>query len=267
MNNTDLKKIYLIRQILEDSGYFDIERISNEIYEYSDKNNTPLEDILGDIKKGKPWEYIKGEAEFYKNIFKITEDTLIPRVETEDLVGITKEEIKKYSPSLVIDTGTGSGCIILSLAKYFCNTDTRFIGTDISRKALNIAKENRKLLKLKNVSFKRTNLLKDINPKEKYCIVANLPYIPTDMYLNLDKSVKDYEPEIALNGGEDGLRIYEELFKQIQKKKNKPEFMVLEFEPSTKKSLERILNIYFKDSEYIFKKDFRDKERFLVCLF
>lgn len=267
MNNQDLKKIYLIREVLKDSGYFDIERISNEIYQYSNERHIPLEDIFSQIRLNKPWEYIKGEVEFYGNIFKINQNTLIPRIETEELVDITKEEIKKYSPSLVIDLGTGSGCILLSLARDFKDTDMKFLGIDISKKTLKVAKKNSRHLKLKNISFKKGNLLKDINIKDTYCIVANLPYIPTEKYLKLDMSVKDYEPRMALEGGEDGLKLYENLFKQISQKENKPVFLAIEFEPSTKWNLENIIKEYFSKTEYTFKKDFREKERFLIIYF
>lgn len=267
MNNQDLKKIYIIREVLKDSGYFDIERISNEIYQYSNEKHIPLEDIFSQIKSNKPWEYIKGEVEFYGNIFRITQDTLIPRIETEELVDITKEEIRRFSPSLVIDLGTGSGCILLSLAKDFKDTNIKFLGIDISTKALKIAKKNSRHMKLKNTSFKIGNLLKNTNIKDSYCIIANLPYIPTDRYLELDESVREYEPRMALDGGEDGLRLYEDLFKQISQKKNKPVFLAIEFEPFTKNSLENITKEYFKNSEYTFKKDFREKERFLVIYF
>lgn len=267
MNNSDLKKIYSIRKVLENSGYLDIERISNEIYTYSIDKHIPLEGILKGIKSGKPWEYICGEVEFYGNIFKISKHTLIPRIETEDLVNISIKEIKKYSPTLVIDIGAGSGCIVLSLAKQFRYENIKFLGTDISQKALEVAKENEKRLKLNNTTFKKEYLLKTFSPKKRYCIVANLPYIPTEKYLKLDKSVKNYEPRIALDGGENGLLLYEELFKQISEMKNKPLFITIEFDPNTKEGLLQILKIFFPGKKYSFKKDFRGKERFLIISF
>ncbi len=267
MNNPDLKKIYLIQQVLRDSGYFDIDRISNDIYEYSNKRNVPLKGILKDIKTGKPWEYIKKETEFCGNTFKINENILIPRIETEELVEMAKIEIIQHSPALVVDIGTGSGCIILSLADYFKDTDILFLGTDISKEAINTAKINKRNLKLKNIHFKNTDLLKGVNTTNRYCIIANLPYIPTDIYLKLEKSVKDYEPRLALDGGEDGLRIYENLFKQISDRKKKPLFLMVEFEPSTKRNFIKLLNKYFPNQRYVFKKDFRSQERFLICFF
>ena len=267
MSNDDLKQIYTIRETLKEAQYPDIQRISNEILQYSRTKNIPLNDILSEIQEGKPWEYIHGKVEFYGNTLKVSKDTLIPRIETEKLVNIAKEEINKSSPTLVIDIGTGSGCILLSLAKYFQNSSIKFLGTDISKKGLEIAKENKRNLKLKNTSFEISNLLEKIpTEKEKYCIVTNLPYIPSKQYLELDPSVKDYEPRIALDGGENGLELYNELFKQISKRE-KPVFLTMEFEPSTKKDLERILKRYFPDSKYLFKKDFRDRDRFVIVTF
>jgi len=270
MSNEDLKKIYILRGILKEKEYSDIQRISNEILQYSKTKNIPLKDILIEIKKDKPWEYIRNEVEFCGNTFKISQDTLIPRIETEELVDIAKEEINKFSPTLVIDIGTGSGCILLSLAKYFKTSNIKFLGTDISRKAIKIAKKNKILLNIKNVSFEILDLLEKVSTidtnKEKYCIVTNLPYIPTKQYQNLDLSVKKYEPRIALDGGENGLDLYSELFKQISQRE-KPLSLTMEFEPSTKKDLTKILKDYFPKSRYIFKKDFREKERFLVINF
>jgi release factor glutamine methyltransferase len=270
MSNDDLKQISTIRNTLSKTGYSDIQRISNEILQYSNTNHIPLQDILYQIKKGKPWEYIHGEVEFCGNTFKVSKDTLIPRIETEELVDITKKEINKFSPTLVIDIGTGSGCILLSLAKSFEKSDIKFLGTDISKKALKIAKENKNTFNIKNVSFKISNLLEKVRVintnKEKYGIVANLPYIPTKQYKQLDPSVKDYEPRIALDGGANGLELYNQLFEQILKRE-KPLFLTMEFEPSTKKDLERMLKEYFPKSKCIFKKDFREKERFVVITF
>ena len=271
MNNEQLKQISFISNVLEKNGYFDIQRIAKEILLYSQKEDIQLEGILKEIEKGTPWEYICQRTEFYGNIFKVSKDTLIPRIETEQLVDIVKEKILETSPTLVIDIGTGTGCIILSLAKEFKGSDIRFLGTDISKKALEIAKKNMNSLSSlslisKNTSFQLSNLLENIPTNEKYCIVANLPYIPTNQYLELDKSVKDYEPQIALDGGENGLEIYEKLFKQILEKE-KPLFLAIEFEPSTREELEKIVKEYFQDTKYVFKKDFREKERFLVIEF
>jgi len=264
MNNEDLKKIYSIQKILEKNCYKDIQRISKEVLTYSTKNNIPLEKIFKEIQTGKPWEYIQGFTEFCNYNFKVTKDTLIPRIETENLVNITKEEIKKFQPTLVIDIGTGTGCIVISLAKIFKDLDIKFLATDISKKALKVAKYNAKSLKAKNISFKKYNLIKDISPKEKFCVVTNLPYIPTKQYEGLDISVKDFEPKLALEGGENGLELYEELFKQVSCLENKPLFISFEFEPSTEKDLEKLVEKYFKNSNYTFKTDCFNKERFLV---
>jgi release factor glutamine methyltransferase len=264
MNNEDLKKIYSIQKILEKNGYKDIQRISKEVVTYSTKNNIPLDKIFKAIQTGKPWEHIQGFTEFCNYNFKVTKDTLIPRIETEELVNITKEEIDKLHPTLVIDVGTGTGCIAIALAKIFEDSNIKFLATDISKKALKVAKYNARNLKAKNISFKKNNLIKDISPKEKFCIVTNLPYIPTVQYESLDTSVKNFEPKLALEGGENGLDLYEELFKQVSYLENKPLFISLEFEPSTKKDLKKLVERYFEDSNYTFKKDCFNKERFVV---
>ena len=118
---------------------------------------------------------------------------------------------KKNNYSRIIDIGTGSGCIIISIAKTLpTDLGVEFLATDISTEALKIAKRNAKRNSVEDkIRFLHTNLLKDIDLTDKALYLANLPYIQSSMYKNLDRSVLEYEPQIALEGGEDGLFFYE----------------------------------------------------------
>ncbi len=169
----------------------------------------------------KPSQYINGWVEFYKLRFKVTPDTLIPRPETELLI----DEVLKYCNQdskesyTILDLGTGSGNIAISIAKN--NPIVKIIATDISEKALVVAKQNAKLHNVYDrITFVVSDLLIKINSglltqNSELIIVTNLPYIPSQRIPYLDSSVKDYEPHIALDGGEDGFELYRKLFSQI----------------------------------------------------
>lgn len=159
--------------------------------------------------KGMPVQYIVGMQEFMSLNFKVNENVLIPRPDTEILV----EEVIKYANKLsscrILDIGTGSGCISISLAKYIVNAHVYTV--DISEKALEIARHN---AKQNGVDHKIEFFVGDsfkpfISRNEVFdIIVSNPPYIPTDDIEHLGVNVKDYEPRAALDGGKDGLDFY-----------------------------------------------------------
>ena len=260
--NNNLKDIFHIQEVLKTNGYYDISRISNEIYEYSLKSSTTLESILKRISNNEPWEYIKGECEFRGEIFKVNTSTLIPRIESEQIIDILKDELKNSSTPFngIVDVGTGSGCLIVSAAKEL-GDKYGYYATDISQKALSIAKKNaQRILPSNKIDFVNTNLLEDLqlDTKKTYFIITNLPYIPTEQYLGLDRCVKDYEPQIALDGGNLGTKYYFELFEQI-KGKGLCATLLCEIEPSTVDQ--------FKSLQPEIIKDIYSRQRFLLFSF
>ena len=161
-----------------------------------------------------PIAYILGEKEFWSKKFIITKDTLIPRPETELLVDKLLK-IYRGKDISILDIGTGSGCIIISLLS--CLDKSYGIGVDISKKAIFIAKKNRK----KHGLFSRLSFLhksfENIFDKKFDLIVSNPPYIERKNIKNLSKDIKKYEPIMALDGGNDGLDL---IRKVIYKSKN-----------------------------------------------
>lgn len=148
-----------------------------------------------------PLQYITGEQEFMGLNFHVTKDVLIPRQDTEILVD---EVLKVAEGKEVLDVCTGSGCIIISLAK-LCKL-AKGVGTDISEDALKVAGENAKQLQA-DVTFLISNMYDKI--EDKYdIIVSNPPYIPTADIMDLMEEVKTYEPRLALDGKTDGLYFY-----------------------------------------------------------
>ncbi len=261
----DLKTLFYIQEVLKESGYYDISRISKEIFDFSKTKSTELELILDRIRQQEPWEYIRGYAYFRGERYIVNRNTLIPRIETEQLVDIAISLIKENSYSKVFDIGTGTGCIIISLAKEIDNRENRisFVATDISTHALDIAKQNASNLKVKNINFKSENLINKSWLSNESLIIANLPYIPSKMYQELEPSVKDYEPKIALEGGRDGLSYYKKLFSIIEKSEKEVDLLI-EIEPTTLSAFKKILEN--KQIKKIYK-DYRGKKRFLLIHF
>jgi release factor glutamine methyltransferase len=197
-----------------------------------------IEKILVRLEQDEPWEFIRGWAEFLSYRFKVNSSVLIPRVETEDLVKLAIEDITKYvienkkEKIKIIDVGTGSGCIAISLEKHLKEklkeqniklkrNQVEFIATDISEKALTVAKHNALTLKAK-IKFIKANLIDKIETEElkdsKVFIISNPPYIPTKVCKRLQPSVMNFEPWSALDGGKTGDMYYQELFSQLKGK-------------------------------------------------
>lgn len=163
---------------------------------------------------GAPVQYITGIQEFMGLEFYLEEGVLIPRPDTEILIEKVLDSIDKDGKYNIIDIGTGSGAITVSLAKYIQNSYIYSI--DISQKALNIARKNAmKNNVMSKISFLNGSLFKpleDIGISEKIDIlVSNPPYIPTRDIDNLQIEVSKFEPKLALDGGEDGLDFYREI--------------------------------------------------------
>ncbi|HWI55147.1 MAG TPA: peptide chain release factor N(5)-glutamine methyltransferase [Desulfobacteria bacterium] len=157
-----------------------------------------------------PVAYLTGEREFMSLPFKVSSDVLIPRPETEIIV----EKALEIKPFNIIDVGTGSGAIAVSLANYLPESSIRAV--DISAGALEVAKYNAARHGVSDrITFYNGNLLDPFNSPEHYfrydLITANLPYIPTPEMNELPYDVRGYEPVEALCGGEDGLELYRKL--------------------------------------------------------
>lgn len=178
-----------------------------------------------------PVQYERGWVEFFRLKFKVTHDVLIPRPETELLVDEVLSRIKnqelriKQKNITILDVGTGAGNIAISLAKnlrlHLRGVKLNILATDISAKALKVAKQNAKFHKVEDkILFLQSDLLSSLPSSLSplpfsLIIVTNLPYVPTQRIPYLDSSVKDFEPHIALDGGKDGFELYRKLFQQV----------------------------------------------------
>lgn len=170
--------------------------------EMNPEHGAEFESILNKRAEHVPLQYITGEQEFMGIPFRVNEAVLIPRQDTETLV---EEALKIVRPGMrVMDMCTGSGCILISILKNV--VDVEGYGYDISKQAINVAKENAKLNGV-NAIFERSDLFDDVTEKFDV-IVSNPPYIPTDVITGLMPEVAMYEPMQALDGKEDGLHFY-----------------------------------------------------------
>lgn len=162
--------------------------------------------------QGEPCAYITGSKEFMSLNFKVNSDVLIPRSDTEILVESVMDVVNKDGQIKIYDVGTGSGAIAVSLAYYLPRAEV--YATDISLKALEVAKENAQNNNV-NVNFLLGDLLTPVISSSPFDIItANLPYISPEEFRELDKSVKDFEPTSALVAEDDGLSLYRQLIPQ-----------------------------------------------------
>ena len=155
---------------------------------------------------GESVDNIFGYTEFYGLRFDVNKKVLTPRMETEILVEQVLKNIKKKDK--VLDVGTGSGAIAVTIAKF---SDASVTALDVSRQALQVAIGNAKKHSVK-VEFIESNLFENLKKRRKFdIIVSNPPYIPTKDIANLDVNVRECDPKLALDGGEDGLSFYREI--------------------------------------------------------
>lgn len=180
-------------------------------------------------KENYPWQYIVGRAWFYGETFKVSPATLIPRQETEDLVTFVADLIKKghiAQDARVIDIGTGTGIIAITLKQRFPNLQVT--ATDISPDALDIARENA-ADKEAVIDFQLGDLFEPVLGQEFDLIISNPPYISSDETDVMSKSTVLYEPDLALFAEENGYQIYWRLFDQIHDYLAKPGYFIGEF--------------------------------------
>lgn len=179
-------------------------------------------DFIDQRAKKIPLTHLTNNREFFANEFYVDENVLDPRPDSEALVELVMEKFNKFSSLNICEIGCGSGCLIISLLKYFENW--LGLALDISNKALLIAKKNAKINQvLPRLNFIQSDLFKNLHHDQIFdIIISNPPYIPTNDIENLQDEVRLYEPRIALDGGLDGLDFYHKIAKQSQKflKKN-----------------------------------------------
>lgn len=198
--------------------------------------------------------YLRKYKEFFNLKFLVSKHTLIPRPESELIVEEAIKYLPKHKPSNVIDLGTGTGCLILTIAKH---SQGNFLGTDISTKALQIAKTNARKLKIK-VLFIKSDLFKNIPSQKFNLVLANLPYLtPTQ----LKETSLQKEPSLALVSGQDGLDHYRKFFKQLPDYLDKEYLILIEIDPQQQELITEIIKKALPQTKIEFLKDLNNNIR------
>ena len=207
-----------------------------------------------------PIAYIIGEREFMGLPFKVTKDTLIPRPDTEILVENVLNNVDKDKEIEIVDIGTGSGAIILSLLVNLPKAQGKTV--DISSKAIEVAKENAVNLQVNDrCEFFVGDLFAPLNDNKFDVIVSNPPYIPNNQ--EIEAMVKDNEPHVALFGGNDGLYFYRRIFKEVKPLLKDRALLAFEMGFDQRELMEEALQTYFPDDRHEIIKDINGKDRML----
>lgn len=229
-------------------------------YEIKNDEEIRIKAMFNRALRGEPVQYIVGKWDFMGRHFIVTPDVLIPRSDTEILCERAIEYINKNGNELnVLDLCTGSGCIGISIA---CSAKKSNVTcSDVSNKALDVARQNARINGV-DIDFILSDMLENC---EKYdVIVSNPPYIPSKTVETLDATVKDYEPRIALDGGDDGLDFYRIIAKDAKKHINCGGTIFLEIGYDQKISVSEIFqNEGYDNIECL--RDYGGNDRVIIC--
>lgn len=220
-----------------------------------------IEDAYKLLEDGLPVQYIVGEVDFYGNIFKVNKNVLIPRFETEQLIELTMEYISDKFDGVVdiLDIGTGSGCIAITLKKNInCNVDA----VDISTYALKVAEYNKKLNNV-DINLFKSDMLSNVSKKYDV-IISNPPYIGREE--DIEGIVEKNEPHIALYADNDGLYYYEEILKNCKKNLRDNFIIAFEIGKSQGKLVKNLALKYLDNIDVFIKKDLNNLDRFVIIV-
>lgn len=216
------------------------------------------------MEAGEPLSYVLGYESFYGYDFIVNENVLIPRPETEELVGLVlslfDDHFSDRESAVVFDVATGSGAIGITLSLEEPRMDV--FASDISREALDVAEQNNANLNGR-VVFLEGSMLAPFIERDMHCdvLVCNPPYIPREE--KLEKSVADFEPHVALFGGSDGLKFYREVFEKADQVMNPHGVMAFEMGYDQGQRLSALAREHFPQAKIQVHQDLSGKDRML----
>lgn len=222
-----------------------------------------FEDWLAQRVQGVPLPYLLGEWEFYGRKFHVCPDVLIPRPETELLIEHAVNRLQTGSRGVrVLDVGTGSGCIAVTLALAY--PDAKVLGLDISEQALQTARKNADRYAVRNLQYTESDLLQSLPSgwETADLICANLPYIPSATLRSLE--VAKYEPLLALDGGENGLDLISRLLQQAVGVLADEGLMLLEIEAGQGKAAVELARRRYPDAHVACRTDLAGHPRLVT---
>ena len=260
LEGTQVQEIQAKSNILV-QHYFKISKADLHIKDIplSAKDITHLDSMFAQLFQNKPVQYITGETYFYNDKFLTPPGVFIPRPESELLVDCAVEFLSKSKDNLkIIDFCTGSGCILLSIAKKFPKHE--YIGLDKSELAIKTAEKNRKSLGLKNIQFFNQDIFK-YNQSKADLLLCNPPYLAKHEIESLEQSVRDYDPLSALTDFKNGTSFYKYLISNFNKLVKKNGIMLLEIPFSAVTDDIISINKNFNANKSLFYKDLEGKNR------
>ena len=260
LEGTKVQEIQAKSNILV-QNYFKISKADLHIKDIplSAKDIINLDSMFAQLFQNKPVQYIIGETYFYNDKFLTPPGVFIPRPETELLVDCAVEFLSKSKDNLkIIDFCTGSGCILLSIAKKFPKHE--YIGLDKSELAIKTAEKNRKSLGLKNVQFFNQDIF-EYNQSKADLLLCNPPYLAKHEIDSLEQSVRDYDPLSALTDFKNGTSFYKYLISNFNKLVKKNGIMLLEIPFSAVTDDIISINKNFNANKSLFYKDLEGKNR------
>lgn len=221
-----------------------------------------LEEAIKRLEAGEPVQYIIGDVDFYGNIIKVNKNVLIPRRETEELVEKTVNYIKKYlNPNIdILDIGTGSGCIPITLKKLLPNAN--ITGADISAKALEVATSNASDNNTQ-VTFIESDVFTNITSKYD-CIISNPPYIRYDE--EIMDIVKNNEPHLALFAEDEGLYFYKKIISESSKYLKEKFIIAFEIGEEQGEAIKTIATSQFPNAKVLLEQDMQHLDRFIFII-
>jgi release factor glutamine methyltransferase len=188
--------------------------IAHEDEAVSSQTVSALESAVARRLAGEPMQHLAGEAEFYGLPFSVSRDVLIPRPETEHLIDKVVELARQFRTPKIVDVGTGSGAIVVSLAHAL--PEAEIYATDLSEPALAVARKNAERNGVNDrVRFLEGDLLEPVTGEQFHIVVSNPPYVPERDRASLSVEVRDFEPALALFAGQDGLDVYRRLIPAV----------------------------------------------------
>lgn len=239
---------FLVDENIEDNSFLELKKLINL-----------------HINENKPIQYILGEIDFIDSRILVESPILIPRPETEEWVFnlLDKFELIKNEKLKIVEVGTGSGCIAISLAQFFKNSE--IFALDINQKALDLAKKNADLNKVENIKFIESDVFSNFNEEVDF-IISNPPYISDEQYANLDLSVKNWEDKVALTTSDDGFFVIKKIIENsssiLSDKYLEYPKIILEIGFDQAKKVSKIFSQ--NNFKSLVLKDYADQDR--VCL-
>ena len=260
-NNKYLNKSVIV-SLLADANGFDDRMILYSNFDKEVKDTEHLFACVEQVKKGIPYQYVLGYSYFLGNKIVVNKDVLIPRQETEqltvDVLVFINNTFKKNESPVIADVCTGSGAIACAIEKEIPNA--QIYGTDISKEALEVAKQN-----VNKVQLLKGNMVDPLIEKgiKLDVLICNPPYIQNEN--RIDEQVWKYEPHLALLANP-GTKYYEEIFSKANLIMKEHYLMAFEIEDDMEKPLIELMNKYLDGVTYRFHKDIYDKMRFLYII-